>query len=103
MSIVSLVGKKVTKEVTFMNEKVKISKLSVAEVTAIQETAKDLQENAEDGLTVLRQVIRAAVESADELTDADFQTFPLDELSKLSAEIMKFSGLGGVAEEAKKA
>jgi hypothetical protein len=102
MGIVALVGKRVTKEVAFMGDKIKINKLTVAEVTAIQEASKDLTENSEDGLLVLRQVIRSSVEGADELTDDDFQTFPLDELSKLSTEIMKFSGLGGT-EETKKA
>ena len=102
MSIVALVGKKVTKKVKFMNEDITISKLSVAEVTAIQEASKNLQENSEDGLAVLREVIKSAVEGADELTLADFQGFPLDELSKLSNEIMKFSGLGAT-EDTKKA
>jgi len=101
MSILDLVGKKVTKTVKFMNTDITINKLSVAEVTAIQEAAKELQENSEDGLVVLRQVIRSAVENGDELTEANFLTFPIDELSKLSNEIMKFSGLGNT-EETKK-
>ena len=101
MSMKTLVGKKVTKEVVFMGEKVTISKLSVAEVTKIQESAKDAAANTEDQLLVLREVIKSSVSGAEELTDEDFQSFPLDELSKLSTEIMKHSGLG--VDEPKKA
>lgn len=94
MSIKNLIGKKMSKNVKFMGEDVKISKLSVAEVLDIQEKAKSLSDNDAEGFNVLRSVIRSAVEGADELTDDDFKGFPMDELSKLSNEIMKFSGLG---------
>jgi hypothetical protein len=43
---------------------------------------------------VLKLVISAGVEGGAELTDEDFQGFSMDELSKLSAEVMKFSGIG---------
>jgi len=89
-----LVGKKMTKAVKFMGEDVKISKLSVAEVMSIQEHAKDVENDEAAGLALLQTVIRSAVEGADELADEDFLTFPMDELSKLSNEIMKFSGIG---------
>lgn len=36
-----------------------------------------------------------AVDGGDELSDDDFKEFPMDELSKLSNEIMKFSGIAG--------
>lgn len=94
MGIKSLIGKKMTKNVKFMGEDVKISKLSVAEVLEIQEKAKALTDNDAEGFNVLRSVIRSAVEGADDLTDEDFKGFPMDELSKLSNEIMKYSGLG---------
>ena len=94
MGIKSLVGRKMTKEFKFMGETVKVSKLSVAEVMDIQERAKDLKEDSLEGFEILKHVIRSAVEDAQELSDADFSTFPMDELSKLSNEIMKFSGLG---------
>jgi hypothetical protein len=93
MSIKSLVGKRVSKAVKFMGEDVKISKLSVAEVLEIQEKAKNNTSDS-DGLEILRTVIRSAVEDASALSDEDFASFPMDELSKLSNEIMKFSGIG---------
>jgi len=92
--IKGLVGRKMTKEVNFMGDKVKIAKLSVSEVLEIQERAKDLEKNDQEGFAVLKTVVRASVEGAKDLSDEDFNNFPLDELSKLSNEIMKFSGIG---------
>ena len=90
----ALVGKKMTKKIKFMGEDVSISKLSVSEVMAIQEEAKRLSDDEESaGLGVLIKVIGASVEDAGDLSEEDYQTFPMDELSKLSNEIMKFSGL----------
>jgi hypothetical protein len=95
MGIKDLVGKKMTKEVTFMGEKVKVTKLSVDQVTAIQETAKDIETNPDAGFNILKTVIRSAVLDAEDLSDEAFGGFPMDELSNLSQEIMKFSGIAG--------
>lgn len=92
--IKGLVGKKMTKPVKFMGSEVTISKLSVSEVIFIQEKAKSIAENESEGFEVLKTVIRSAVEGAEDLTDEDFDGFPLDELSELSNTIMKFSGMG---------
>ena len=92
--IKGLVGRKMTKSVKFMGEDVKITKLTVAEVLEIQEKAKAIEKDETEGFNVLKTVIKAAVEGATELTDEDFNGFPLDELSKLSSEIMKYSGIG---------
>jgi hypothetical protein len=89
-----LASKKMTKPFKFMGEDIKISKLNVSEVLEIQAKAKDLEKDDSKGFDVLKTVIRASVEGADELTDEEFDQFPMDELSKLSNEIMKFSGLG---------
>ena len=45
------------------------------------------------GFDLLKKVIRLSVEGASDLSDQDFDTFPMDELSKLSNEIMRFSGI----------
>jgi len=93
----SLVGRKMTKKYEFMGEKVTISKLSVAEVMDIQEKARTLSEETaeqdDSGIALLMMVIQSAVEGADELTKEDFESFPMDELSKLSQEIMVYSGI----------
>jgi hypothetical protein len=92
--IKALVGRKMTKSVKFMGEDVKISKLSVLEVMEIQDRAKAIEKDETEGFNILKTVIRASVENAKDLSDQDFDNFPLDELSKLSNEIMKFSGIG---------
>lgn len=101
MNIKNLVGKRVSKTYKFMGEDIKINKLSVSEVMEIQEKAKGLTENSDDGIAILRHVIKSAVEGGDLLTDEDFQTFPMDELSKLSSEIMRFSGISGEEQKGK--
>lgn len=92
----SLASKRVTKSVPFMGEKMEISKLTVDQVLAVQESAKDIESSNDPrkGFEVIKVVIRAAVPSANDLSDEEFNSFPLDELSNLSNEIMKFSGIG---------
>jgi hypothetical protein len=91
-----LVGKVITKKVPFMGDEVEVRKMSVSEVMKIQELVKKANKSkAEDSqLGLLRDVIRLAVLGADEITDEDFNTFPIGELSELSNEILGFSGLG---------
>lgn len=91
--IKALVGRRMTKTVTFMGEKVEISKLNVAEVLDIQESAKTAKDDDVAGFEVMKKVVAASVKGGKDLTDEDFSTFSLDELSKLQTEIMKFSGL----------
>jgi len=92
--IKSLVGRKMTRNVKFCNEDIKINKLTVAQVLEIQEKAKSVDKDDSEGFNVLKTVIRSSVDGGSDLTDEDFSGFPLDELSKLSTEIMKFSGIG---------
>ncbi len=92
-SIKGLVGRKMTKAVPFIDGEVNITKLSVAQVQEIQSSATEHENDDEGGLKVLRAIVGLAVEGGSELTDEDFASFPMDELSKLSNEIMKFSGI----------
>lgn len=91
-----LVGKLMTKKVKFMGEEVEIKKLSVGEVVEIQNRSKGAGEDEKASLELLEYVISSSVKGAEELTSEDFQKFPVDELSKLSNEILVFSGLGNV-------
>lgn len=90
----ALVGKRVQKQFRFMGEDVTIYKLSVAQVMEIQASAKSAEGKEDEGFEVLKTILRTGVEGGNELTDSDFDGFPLEELSKLSAEVMKFSGIG---------
>ena len=92
-SFKDLVGQRVTKNTKFMGKDVTIAKLSVSEVLEIQDKAKLLENDDAGGLELLRLVIRLAVTGAEDLTDEDFATFPMDELSRLSNDIMKYSGM----------
>jgi hypothetical protein len=92
-----LVGKKMSKKVPFMGDKVEVSRLSVKEVMEVQAIVKKSQaakdENAQIGL--LRDVIRIAVIGADEISDDEFDGFPIAELTELVDEILSYSGLSG--------
>jgi hypothetical protein len=91
-----LIGKTMSKKVKFMGEDVNVRKLSVAQVMEIQEKSKASAEATDDNasLDLLQYVISKAVDGAEELSEEDFKNFPIDELSKLSNEILTFSGLG---------
>jgi hypothetical protein len=93
--IKSLVGRKMTKSVKFLDDTVIISKLSVDDVMEVQTLAKEIEEskNENAGIEILKLVISKAVEGGSELTEEDFNSFPMDELSKLANDIMKFSGM----------
>ena len=94
----NLVGKRIVKTVTFMGEKTEISKLSVQQGLEIQELARKMAESPDDegtGMGILMAVIKASVKGAEDLTEEDFNSFPMDELSSLSKSIMQFSGMAG--------
>lgn len=80
-----------------MGDEVEIRKLSVTEVLKVQDlvkkSSKSKSEDAQLGL--LRDVIRLSVVGASELSDADFNTFPIGELNEVSNHILRFSGLAG--------
>ena len=88
----ALVSKRITRKEQFMGAQIEISKLTAQEVKELQEfIASDAAK--EDELSIIRHVIRASVADAADISDKDFGSFPLDELSKLTEAILKFSGL----------
>jgi len=92
----SLIGRRITKNVKFMGANIEISKLKVIEVQELQEKAKELAQGEDQSNTdfeIVKHIIRAAAEGAAEMTDAEFEGFPLDELAQLSNEIVKYSGI----------
>jgi len=93
----NLVGTVQSKKIPFMESEVTIRKLSVKDVLVVQELVKKQaksKDTDDSQLKLLRDILRMAVTDAAEMTDADFDTFPLNDLSTLSEEIMKYSGLG---------
>ena len=91
------VGTKVSKKYKFMNLDIDVNKLSVSQVMKVQEAAKELEANPteEGNIKLLYLVIQQGVPELAELSSEELGECPMDELTKLSNEIMKFSGIGG--------
>jgi len=77
----------------------KLTGLEVKDFQSFVNTeVKKLAEN-EQGLAIQRKVIRIGVVDANEMTDDEIDSFPLDEISKLAKEVLVYSGIN--AEEPK--
>lgn len=95
-----LVGKKITKKFPFMGDEVEVRQLSVKEVFTVQDIIKKSQKskaNESNQAELLRNIIKIAVVGAEELTDEEFDGFPIAALNELSENILQFSGLSGDA------
>lgn len=92
-----LVGKLVTEEVPFMGDKVEVNKLTVGQVLELQKLVKEASKSKDDSaqLQLLCDTIKLAVVGAEDITDEEFKSFPISELSELSEHIMRLAGLGG--------
>ena len=101
VGINSLVGKKQTKIVDFLDNKVQITKLSLDIVTQMQDMAKEFGEDNDKALEFTKFIIREGVEGGKELTDQEFMQFPADDLNNLALAVMKFSGMA-VGKDAEK-
>ena len=91
-----LVNKLMTEKVPFMGDEVEVKKLSVLEVLNMQKlvTKANKAKGDEAQIDLLTSVVRLAVIGAQDITDEEFKTFPIAELSSLSNEIMRLAGLG---------
>jgi len=91
-----LVNKTMTEKVPFMGEEVEVKKMSINEVfqmqKLIQKSAKLKTETAQVDLLI--EVIKIAVIEADQLSDEEFKTFPIAELTSLSNHILRLAGIG---------
>lgn len=88
------IGTKVSKKSKFMGTELDINKLTVMQVLEIQESAKKIDtSNEKDNIDLLMFVVRAGAPELRDLTDEEICDFPMDELSGLSNEILKYSGL----------
>ena len=85
-----------TEKVPFMGDEVEVKMLSVLEVLNMQKlvTKANKAKGDEAQIDLLTNVIRLAVIGAQEITDEEFKTFPIAELTNLSNEIMRLAGLG---------
>ena len=85
----------ITKKVKFLEQEVQIKQLTVKGIKDLQvclDTTKDATDLG--GLATLSIIFKATVIGADEMTDEDFEKFPIQALTKLSNDILVFNGLG---------
>ena len=94
-----LVNKLVTEKVPFMGDKVEVKKLSINEVFEMQKLVKSSSKakSEEAQIDLLIGVIRLAVVSSEDVTDEEFKTFPIAEMTQLSNHIMRLAGMGDTA------
>jgi len=89
-----LVNKVMLEKVDFMGDTVDVKKLTVSDILEIQKTSEKLAKSkSPDEMALIREVIKRAVIGADEISNEEFETFPLSELTDLSNNIMRLSGL----------
>lgn len=89
-----LLGKeRKTVKVKFLGENVDVRKLSVAEVEEFQAKLTAAKEDETRGLSLQRDIIRLGVAGAEDLTDAELNSFPMDDLMRLSEEILRQAGI----------
>ena len=84
--------KDITKKVPFMGQEVEVKQLTVKGVKDLQESLKDA--DALNALETLGTIFKATVVGAEDMTNEDFEKFPIQPLTDLSNEILKFNGLG---------
>jgi len=92
-----LVGKELTEKVPFMGDEVEVRKLTVGKIMDLQKLIGKAEKSKSDDaqLKLLCDIIKVAVIGAEELSQEDFDGFPLAELTELSTHVMRVSGLGG--------
>jgi hypothetical protein len=92
-----LINKELTEKVPFMGDEGEVRKLTVGTIMDLQKIIQKAEKSKDDKaqLKLLCDIIKVAVVGAEELTDEDFESFPLSELTELSNHVMRVSGLGG--------
>jgi len=85
----NFVGKKLTKEVPFMGDKIEVRKLAVGETLELQkkvEKIKNLKGEAaqQAEINFILDVVRMSVEGADKMSDEELLSFPIEELTRIS-------------------
>lgn len=84
--------KDITKKIPFMDQEVEIKQLTVKGVKDLQESLKGA--DSVNALETLSVIFKATVTGAEDMTNEDFEKFPIQSLTELSQEILKFNGLG---------
>jgi len=60
----------------------------------IQKSAMEVKEdNPQAGFELLKKVILLGVPAAADFEDVDFENFPMDDLNRLSNDVLKYAGM----------
>ena len=85
---------RVCKKVKFMELEIEITKLTVEQVLIIREKSQAIKdEDSNANIDLLIYIIQAAALELSDLSEDEVKGFPMDELTKLSNEILQYSGL----------
>ena len=94
MAMKKLVGRHLTVEVPFMVETVEVKQLSTSEVRELQKIEKGMEKKKEKEQSAVHyEILRLAIVGAKELTDEEFDSFPVAEIGNLYKEIIKAAGM----------
>jgi hypothetical protein len=85
---------KITKTIKFMGLDVEIRKLTVAQVSEIQALAKPKEGVETNNVKILTKIVQEGCAEISDLSEEEINEFAMEELNKLSEDIMKYSGLG---------
>lgn len=89
------------KSVPFMGGEVQITQFTVSDVKKIDAAGKKIGKNKASGFDeqfeLIKMVLRMGVIGATEMTDEEFEGFPMGALTALSEEVLDTSGLGAGA------
>jgi len=90
----ALISDRQSKTVNFMTKKLRINKLTLTECTDVQKQAQTIDaEDPSKAFDLLKHIVRIGVPMAADFTDDDFGHFPMDDLNKLSDEVLKYAGM----------
>jgi hypothetical protein len=84
----------IKKTVKFMDQDLQIKQLTVKGVKDLQIALDANTDATMDAVKTLAIIFKATVIGAEDMADADFENFPIQPLTELSNEILKFNGLG---------
>lgn len=83
----------ITKKVPFLEQEVEVKQLTVKGVKDLQDSLSH-EDATLNAIKTLGVIFKATVVGAEDMTDEDFEKFPINALTELSSEILKFNGLG---------
>ena len=76
-----------------------IKQLTVKGIKDLQKALDTSKTDDVTGVKTLSAIFKCTVVGAQDMTEKDFEKFPIQALTKLSADIMQYNGLGATDEK----